>query len=381
PSDFSTTPAYICYSSGTTGMPKGVLLSHRNMIANALQIHRVKGLDLQRLPEGGYETFLGLAPFCHAYGLSYVLHSSVALGGTIVIMPRYTFDGFLMAIEKHRITFAYVVPPLVCALSKDPRVDKYDMSSMHTILSGGAALSPTLIETTQRRLPNVRVIQGYGMTEMSPAMTMLATSHNEPASIGILMASCDAKVVDFDNNEVAGPAEPGELCFRGPNIMLGYLNNQRATDDIFDSDGFLHTGDIGYIDEKGFFFITDRKKEIIKFKGFQVSPSELESILAEHPDIADAAVMSVYDDDQATEVPKGFFVMKDSGNNDQERAEAVVAWLHERVAAFKRLRGGFVVIDHIPRSPAGKIVRKSLREIQHVNLGRGAPATTTAAAA
>ncbi|KAJ1949240.1 hypothetical protein EC988_004850 [Linderina pennispora] len=374
PSDYSTTPAYICYSSGTTGLPKGVLLSHRNMVANAMQIQRVKQLDLERSQGSRHEIFLGLAPFCHAYGLSYVLHSSVALGGTIVIMSRYSFDGFLKAIERHRITFAYLVPPLVCALSKDPRVDDYNVSSMHTILSGGATLSPTLIEATQKRLPHVRVIQGYGMTEMSPAITMLATSHNEPASIGILMANCEAKVVDHDNNEVAAPGEPGELCFRGPNIMVGYLNNRRATEAIFDSDGFLYTGDIGYVDSKGFFFITDRKKEIIKFKGFQISPSELESILAEHPDIADAAVMPVYDDSQATEVPKGFFVMKDSGNNDQERAKAVVEWLHERVAGFKRLRGGFVIIDHIPRSPAGKIIRKSLREIQHVNLGKATAA-------
>ncbi|KAJ2547864.1 hypothetical protein EV175_005050 [Coemansia sp. RSA 1933] len=385
----SDMPAYLCYSSGTTGKPKGVELTHRNMVANAMQINGLKQLDEPLASDSvaskqGYETFLGLAPFCHAYGLSYVLHSSVSLGGKIVIMPSYSFDKFLATVAAYRITFGYLVPPIVCALSKDPRVDAHDLSSMHTVLSGGAALSPALIETTEERLSGVRVVQGYGMTEMSPAITMLSTCHRNPYSIGILLPNCEAKVVDDQNNEI-DPTECGELCFKGPNVMPRYLNNQTATDQIFDSDGFLHTGDIGHTDAQGFFYITDRKKEIIKYKGFQVSPSELESILAEHPDVEDAAVMSVYDDNQATEIPRAYFVLAkqvvdddarsarsgDSGYmpgvvEDTVRAQAVVDWLHERVARHKRLRGGFVLIDCIPRSPAGKIIRNSLRNMEHV---------------
>ncbi|KAJ2004619.1 hypothetical protein GGI04_002450 [Coemansia thaxteri] len=368
PASFSTAAAYICYSSGTTGKPKGVLLTHANMVANSQQINALKNLDVP-ISES-YETFLGLAPFCHAYGLSYVLHSSVALGGKIVVMSTYSFDSFLHAIQRYRITFGYLVPPIVCALSKDPRVDRYDLSTMHTVLSGGASLSPTLIEITERRLPGVKIVQGYGMSEMSPAITMLATSHANPASIGVLLPNCEAKVVDDQGNEV-GVCVDGELCFRGPNVMLGYLNNPSATQDIFDDQGFLHTGDIGYVDTSGFFYITDRKKEIIKFKGFQVAPSELEGLLAEHPDIEDAAVMAVYDDSQATEIPKGYFVLKkteDSSVIDEiARAQAVVDWLHERIAKYKRLRGGFAIIDHIPRSPAGKIIRNSLRTMHHVS--------------
>ncbi|KAJ2401311.1 hypothetical protein GGI23_001478 [Coemansia sp. RSA 2559] len=395
-SDIGSAPAYLCYSSGTTGKPKGVLLTHRNMVANAMQINGLKRLDEPLDADSvaakqGYDTFLGLAPFCHAYGLSYVLHSSVSLGGKIVIMPSYSFDKFLGAVAAYRITFGYLVPPIVCALSKDPRVAEYDLSSMHTILSGGAALSPSLIETTEERLHGVRIIQGYGMTEMCPAITMLATCHRNPFSIGILMPSCEAKVVDNENNEI-DPTESGELCFKGPNVMPGYLNNQAATEDIFDSDGFLHTGDIGHIDAAGFFYITDRKKEIIKYKGFQVSPSELESILAEHPDIEDAAVMSVYDDNQATEIPRAYFVLAkqalddsrsgDSGYmpgvaEDMARAQAIVEWLHERVARYKRLRGGFVLIDTIPRSPAGKIIRNSLRNMEHVTSRESSTVSST----
>ncbi|KAI7826693.1 hypothetical protein BX661DRAFT_183278 [Kickxella alabastrina] len=359
-------PAYLCYSSGTTGRPKGVLLTHRNMVANAMQINGIKQFD-----SGAHtrETFLGLAPFCHAYGLSYVLHSSVAQGGTIVIMAAYTFEKFLSAIQHFKITYGYLVPPIVCALSKNPHVDEFDLTSMHTVLSGGAALSPTLIETTEARLPGVRIVQGYGMSEMSPATTMLSTSHCNPASIGILLAGCQAKVID-DTGTLLGCKTPGELCFRGPNIMLGYLNNPKATEDIFDSDGFLHTGDIGYFDQNGFFYITDRKKELIKYKGFQVAPSELEGILAEHPDVEDAVVMAVYDDEQATEIPKAYIVLRNKagGKEDQDRrARLIVDWLHERVARYKWLRGGFAVISHIPRSPAGKIVRSSLRNIEHVS--------------
>ncbi|KAJ2886049.1 hypothetical protein H4R27_000960 [Coemansia aciculifera] len=370
PASFSTAPAFICYSSGTTGKPKGVLLTHANMVANAMQINGLKQLDVPTQKAESFETFLGLAPFCHAYGLSYVLHSSVALGGKIVIMPSYSFESFLQAIQDYRITFGYLVPPIVCALSKDPRVDRFDLSTMHTVLSGGASLSPTLIEATELRLPGIKIVQGYGMSEMSPAVTMLSTSHRNPASIGVLLPNCEAKVIDNDGNEV-GVSTDGELCFRGPNVMLGYLDNPSATLEIFDDQGFLHTGDIGYVDASGYFYITDRKKEIIKFKGFQVAPSELEGLLAEHPDIEDAAVMAVYDDSQATEIPKGYFVMRkhenDSFLDEITRAHAVVAWLHERIAKYKRLRGGFAIIDHIPRSPAGKIIRNSLRTMDHVS--------------
>ncbi|KAJ2500980.1 hypothetical protein GGH96_002297 [Coemansia sp. RSA 1972] len=382
--------AYLCYSSGTTGKPKGVILTHSNMIANAMQINGLKQLDIgtrsnmianamqmngqingqinaiKQLDIGTHvrETYLGLAPFCHAYGLSYVLHSSVSLGGRIIVMRTYSFPLFLQAIHAHRITFGYVVPPIVCALSKDARVADYDLSSMHTVLSGGAALSPTLIETAEERL-GVRVIQGYGMSEMSPAVTMLSTVHKNAASVGILLPSCQAKVVDGEGRAL-GPNAHGELCFRGPNVMPAYYNNPLATRDIFDSAGFLHTGDIGYVDAAGFFYISDRKKEIIKYKGFQIAPSELESLLAEHPDIYDAAVMPVYDSSQATEIPRAYFVLKHRGASDQDRAQRIVEWLHERVAKYKRLRGGFVLIDHIPRSPAGKIIRASLKDIEHI---------------
>lgn len=366
--DVFSHPAYLCYSSGTTGKPKGVLLTHANMLANTLQINQVKTKDHSMHDT---DIYLGLAPFCHVYGLSYVLHSSVALGGTIIIMPTYSFDLMLDTIQKFRITYGYLVPPIICALSKDPRVQQYNLTSMRTVLSGGATLSPSLIKNTEQRLPQLRVIQGYGMTEMSPAVTMLSTSHTNHSSIGILLPSCRAKVLDHDGREI-DPHNDGELCFKGPNIMPGYLNNPEATQRTIDAEGFLHTGDIGHVDEDGFFYITDRKKELIKFKGFQVSPSELEGLLAEHPDIEDAAVMAVYDDTQATEMPKGYFVLKrlpvaGTQTDALARGQTIANWLHQRVARYKRLRGGFTIIDHIPRSPAGKIIRNSLRNIEHIS--------------
>ncbi|KAI8318183.1 putative luciferase [Martensiomyces pterosporus] len=371
PSDFATAPAYICSSSGTTGKPKAVVLTHQNLIANAMQINCLRELDLPKDPsQDQFDTFLGLAPFCHAAGLSHTLHSSVSLGGKVVVMRPHTFDCLLKAIQDYRISLALISPPIICFLSKEPCVDQYDLSALRTIISGAAMLSPALIEATERRLRGVKVIQCYGMTEMSPAITMHATSHNSPESVGVLLPNCEAKVVDDDGSELDAGRQ-GELCFRGPNAMLGYLNNPAATQELFDSDGFLRTGDIGYVDKDGFFYITDRKKDIFKYKGFPVSPSELEAILATHPDIEDAAVMSVYDDNQATEVPKGYFVLRSKGSGDgNARAQAVVDWLDGQVASYKRLRGGYSIVDRIPRNQAGKIIRNSLRNIDHVALSR-----------
>ncbi|KAI8318817.1 putative luciferase [Martensiomyces pterosporus] len=369
PSDFATAPAYICYTSGTTGKPKGVILTHRNVISNAMQINYIKRLGLPRdPPQDEFETSFGAAPMYHTVGLSYLLYSSVALGGKVVVMKSYALDKFVKAVQDYRISFGLVSPHIICDLSKDPRVDQYDLSTLKTLVSGAATLNPKLIEATESRLRGTKVVQGYGMSEMSPIIAMLATSHNNPGSVGVLLPNCKAKVVDDDGNELDAGIQ-GELCFRGPNVMLEYLNNPAATQELFDSDGFLHTGDVGYIDEDGFLYITDRKKYIIKYRGYPVAPSELESLLAEHPDIQDAAVASIYDDSQATELPKGYFVLKNKGSGDDNaRAQAVVDWLDGQVASYKKLRGGFSIVERIPRNQAGKIIRNSLHNIDQAAL-------------
>ncbi|KAI8318919.1 acetyl-CoA synthetase-like protein [Martensiomyces pterosporus] len=368
PSDFGTAPAYICSSSGTTGKPKSVILTHRNIIANIMQINCLKELDLPKDPsEDQFDISLGFLPFCQAAGLCYMVYSSVLRGGKVVIMRSYSFDGFLKAVQDCRISFVVVSPPIVCSLSRDPRVDQYDLSALKTILCGAAVLNPALIEQTESRLHGTRVVQCYGITEMTSTVAMLATSHNNPKSVGILLSNCEAKVVDDDGNELDEGME-GELCIKGPNRTLGYLNNPTETQDTFRSDGYLHTGDIGYVDKDGFFYITDRKKDLIKYKGCPVSPSELEAILAEHPDVEDAAVVSVYDDSQVTELPKAYLVLKNRGRDDDNaRAQAVVDWLDARVASYKRLGGGFAIVDRIPRNHIGKIVRRTLRNIDHVS--------------
>ncbi|KAI8318073.1 acetyl-CoA synthetase-like protein, partial [Martensiomyces pterosporus] len=225
PSSFATAPAYICSSSGTTGKPKSVILTHRNMIANMMQINCLKELDLPKDPsEDKFDISLGFLPFCHAAGLCYMVHSSVLRGGKVVIMRSYSFEGFLKTVQDYRISFVVVSPPIVSSLSRDPRVDQYNLSALKTMVCGAAMLNPALVEATKSRLRETRVVQCYGITEMTSTVAMLATSHNNPKSVGILLSNCEAKVVDDDGNELDAGME-GELCFRGPNRIPGYLNN------------------------------------------------------------------------------------------------------------------------------------------------------------
>jgi len=338
------------YSSGTTGLPKGVLLTHRNVVAN---LHQTD--PLLRTDES--QTLIAVLPFFHCYGQQVIMNTGLARGATIVSMPRFDLEQFLGAIQEHRVTRAYLVPPIMLGLAKHPIVDQFDLSSLQLIFSGAAPLGREVQEAVEQRL-NCRVVQGYGLTETGP-VTNLDPPSEEPTygSVGPLIPNTEAKIVSVETGEELGPNENGEVWLRGPQIMKGYLNNPEATAHTIDADGFLHTGDIGYADDDGYFYIVDRLKELIKYKGFQVPPAELEALLLTHPLITDAAVIGVADED-AGELPKAYVVLAPGAELSASDVQAFVA---ERVAPHKRIRL-VEFVDEIPKSASGKILRRILVE-------------------
>ena len=337
------------YSSGTTGFPKGVMLTHRNLVANIVQTEPV--LEV----EAGRERVIAVLPFFHIYGMQVLMNAVIARGGTVVTMPRFDLEEFLTLVQDRKITIAYLVPPIVLALAKHPMVDQFDLSSLRLIFSGAAPLGAEVALEAAGRV-GCDVVQGYGMTELSPVTHSTPMGQFKPGSIGLTISNTEVRVVDPTTGEDLGIDEDGELWIRGPQVMKGYLNNPSATEITIDEDGWLHTGDIGHVDTDGHFYIVDRLKELIKYKGFQVPPAELEALLLTHPAVADAAVIGV-PDPEAGELPKGFVVLKPGAAATEDVIKAFVA---DAVAGYKQLR---IVefIDTIPKSASGKILRRELR--------------------
>jgi acyl-CoA synthetase (AMP-forming)/AMP-acid ligase II len=337
------------YSSGTTGLAKGVMLTHYNLVANMRQMD---GLDYFHRDD----ILLCVLPLFHIYGLVVVLNMGLHLGATIVIMPRFDLEQFLLMIQKYRVTLSHVVPPIILKLARDPSVENYDLSSLRRIFSGAAPLGPELSRECIARI-GCSIRQGYGMTETSP---VTHSTPSDPAkvklgSVGPAAPNTECKLVDPATGNECGANQEGELCVRGPQNMKGYLNNPEATARTVDADGWLHTGDIGYADEDGHFFIVDRVKELIKYKGFQVAPAELEAMLLTHPAVADCAVIPCRDD-EAGEIPKAFVVLK-----GEATADDIMDFVAERVAPHKKIRE-LEFIDQIPKSLSGKILRRVLVE-------------------
>jgi acyl-CoA synthetase (AMP-forming)/AMP-acid ligase II len=337
------------YSSGTTGVNKGVMLTHHNLVANLCQGEPV-------LLAGEGERLIAVLPFFHIYGLLVLMCSALSRGSTLVTMPRFDLEQFLGLLQDQRITRAYVAPPIVLALAKHPLVDKYDLSSLQSIFSGAAPLDAALEKACADRL-DCEVIQGWGLTETSPVVT---TNYNapqgpRPGSVGVPLPNTEMRVVDPATGADVSRGETGELLVRGPQVMKGYLNAPEATAAMLDPDGWLHTGDLGLIDEDDYVFIVDRVKELIKYKGLQVAPAELEAVLLTHPAVSDAAVVR-FPDEEAGEVPKAFVVA--STPVDPEELMAFVA---ERVAPYKKVRR-VEFVDEIPKAASGKILRRVLME-------------------
>jgi acyl-CoA synthetase (AMP-forming)/AMP-acid ligase II len=352
------------YSSGTTGLPKGVMLTHRNLVANVAQC-------LPLLKTGADEKIIAVLPFFHIYGLTVLMNQGLALGGAVVTLPRFDLEDFLRTIQDQKITRAFVAPPILLALAKHPLVDNYDLSSLTSILSGAAPLDEQLALSAQDRLrkgadTGVVVGQGYGMTELSPVSHTSPDLDAQPpgvsieipkGSVGFAIPNTECRLIDPATGEDAAPGERGELWVRGPQVMKGYLNNPEATAATLDSEGWLHTGDVAIVDENGCYTVVDRVKELIKYKGYQVAPAELEAVLINHPEIADAAVIGVPDKESGEELPKAFLVRAPGSEITEDDVKAYMA---EKVAPHKKIR--FVeFIDAVPKSAAGKILRKDLK--------------------
>jgi acyl-CoA synthetase (AMP-forming)/AMP-acid ligase II len=343
--------AALMYSSGTTGVPKGVELTHRGLVANLLQ--SAAALDYRQ-----DDRIAAVAPFFHALGFTVLLNTSLAVGATVLSLPRFDLESFLQAIQDHRATGTVIVPPIALALARHPVVDRYDLSSLRFVGCGAAPLGAEIERECAERL-GCLFHQGYGMTEATASIAIPVVAEPERhvyGQAGILVADTEARVVDPLSGADRGTDGTGEIWIRGPQLMRGYLGRPEATAETIDADGWLHTGDVGRVDPEGRIFITDRIKELIKYKAYQVAPAELEALLCTHPAVAAAAVIGA-PDEEAGELPTAFVVADEELSDDE-----LMAWVAERVAPHKRIRR-VERIDAIPCSPTGKILRRELREM------------------
>jgi acyl-CoA synthetase (AMP-forming)/AMP-acid ligase II len=339
--------AALPYSSGTSGLSKGVILTHRNIVSNIFQV-------LQAKPPTVRPVMLAYLPMFHIYGLAVSLHS-LTVGGTAVTLPRFEPQPFLKAIQDYRVTHLAVVPPIAQFLAAHPMVESYDLSSLLQVGSGAAPLGAGLQDKASMRL-QCDVDQGFGMTESSCAVAVTFTGRRRLGACGQLLPGTEARVVDPLTQSDVESGASGEIWFRGPQAFQGYLNNPAMTADTLTPEGWVRTGDIGHFDGEGYLFITDRLKELIKVKGFQVAPAELEALLLTHPSVADAAVIG-RPDDRAGELPVAYLVTREALG-----CEDLKQWVAQQVIDYKRLVD-VVFCKTIPKSPTGKILRRELRAL------------------
>ncbi|KAJ7665914.1 AMP binding protein [Mycena polygramma] len=415
---------FLCYSSGTTGKPKGVETTHQNMTTQT-------DLGSPLFPlRPGEAPMIGVLPFYHIFGVQNLLCFPLGVGCTVVIQPRFDPVQFCADIERYKIGFGFIVPPMLVALARHPAVEKYDLSTLGYMLSSAAPLGVDLVKMVQKRLlakrkpgSKLQISQAYGLTETSTGTHVLdfPSADRKVGSVGTLLPTLKARLVEDDDGVVdAEEGKPGELWVQGKIVMKGYLNNPTATKNAITPDGWFKTGDVAIRDKEGYYYIVDRKKELIKYKVSRVffnhlqiepninvacrdskvkdftsirtqhsiltifltvPPAELEAILLTHPDIADAAVIGVDSVEQATELPRAYIVHAHPEKVETTQAKAafaqgVVKWMESRVAKHKFLRGGVGIVDVIPKSAAGKILRRQLRELAKEEVARGHIQTT-----
>ncbi|CAC5378425.1 4CL [Mytilus coruscus] len=337
------------FSSGTTGFPKAVMLNHRCMVANLQQL----SYTLTTTPD---DSFIAVLPFFHAYGMSVITYYAFAGGNKLVTLPKFDPGLFLQAIQNEKISLLHLVPPMAVFMVKHPMVNDFNLSGVQRAICGAAPLGETVHEEFISRL-NINLTQGYGMTEFGPASIIDAI----PASIGTVgkpVPNTLCKIVHpGTNNLIKNVGESGEICMKGPQLMKGYLHSSEATNETV-KEGWIHTGDIGYIREDGNVVITDRVKDLIKYKALQIAPADLEDVLLKHPDIQDAAVIGI-PDERTGEVPRAYVVRKPNCHVEEHQIQK---FMKDHVAEFKFLRGGIKFTEAIPKTPSGKILRRTLRQ-------------------
>ena len=371
--DSKTTPLCIAFSSGTTGPMKAVALSHHGSISNTMQMRTsVPGM----LSAHGREVFF--PPYCHVYGLSSIIMYGMWIGSYTCAIPSFDLETFcrLMAKDSQDATWTHIVPPIAVLLANSPVPLKYDLSGLKIIVISAAPTKKELAMKLQTRFPGVRILQGYGCTEAGPSVMMQSEWDGGPEAenigcCGRLASGTEARLVDPETMKDVEEGQEGELLVCGPQVMIEYVRNKEATDrTVIWEDGkrWLRTGDIMRVDQTGDWFVTDRYKELIKYKGFQIPPSELEDLLLKHKDVVDAAVCSFYNDDEATEWPIAYVSLSETklemirtGKVQKQRVlDEVKTWIDGQVAGYKKLRGGVHHLQELPKTPSGKILRREL---------------------
>ncbi|KAJ5810736.1 uncharacterized protein N7503_002954 [Penicillium pulvis] len=354
---------FLSFSSGTTGLPKAVMISHHNVMAQCLQVSQLTPKDHKKI--------LAVLPLFHITGLVHQMHMPVCINAEVYMLPAFDMKTMLDTVIEYQISELLLVPPILIRLLRDPIVKNYDLSHIRRFSSGAAPLSAEVIQELQRRFPQTGFKQGYGMTESCSCITAhpLEQSTYEYANrVGSIVANTEVKIVDPETGAELGYGEPGEILARGPQIVMGYLNNDKATAETFDSEAWLHTGDVGYIDREGFITITDRIKEMIKVKGIAVAPAELEDLLLGHPMIEDVAVGAIADD-YTGQRPKAYIVLKPTSREGKGKEQilallrGVIKYVQETKVRHKWITE-VELVKEIPKSASGKILRRVLRQLE-----------------
>ncbi|EFX67408.1 hypothetical protein DAPPUDRAFT_203687 [Daphnia pulex] len=354
------------HSSGTSGLPKSVMLSHFNMTSNVMQFLQPGGTNHQVATTNYQDTYICLLPFFHAYGITLLMNTGFQTGAKLVTLPQFEVQSYLKAIDDHKPTAMHVVPPLATLLAQHPALKVESLSQMHTIFCGAAPLGVQTSVKLLERLnnPNLSLQEGYGLSETSPGVLMAPLGNTKLGSCGAPISRSKAKVINHEiGDQALGPYQHGELYVSGPQVMKGYWNNPKATEEMIDGEGWLRTGDVAYYDDDGNFYIVDRLKELIKVKGLQVAPAELEDVLTSHPAVGEVAVIGI-PDEHAGELPRAYVVKKPGMESVSD--SDIQAFVDSKVSPHKQIKGGIEFCATIPKNNMGKILRRELR-VQYAN--------------